>query len=727
MFEKVLTNGVAVSYGPSFPTSQVADGTLFYKTVASTGFPVGFYVFGTRPDTNTTTIGPQVGQTWFPADAGDMYLKLTGGTLTGALALVSHVKVSQSTSAARFTFGNTSSVTPIILESQNKVLKIGLGQSFSGSGGTLTSVLSADFTNLNTGFKWNNNTVWHAGNDGQNSGLDADKLDGAHANKLSVINTIPVRDAFGDIFINRVNIASVDDEEVGRFVVTNGTDGYTKVVPVARAKESIRTSTYADGTNRKTWNINITGNAGSASEVHWNNVTNKPTWLEDGTIHWDDISGKPTMVEKFHFDETFTYSKTAKEFTANQTKDVFSGLWFGERVKDAPTNDNTYADPGGVNPWNGNDRQHYWAGFQTFNGTTSASSGVQLIANWDTEDFDPNGDGNSPEDARSYLVYRVNDENGVRNAAYNGYSPWIKIWTNTSLRSLSQLENNVGFVTGTDLQGYLKLIHPTEQQVEGQVAFKNNYVYGRKSNDSVSYILNATTGDIEAKGKLIATSHFETTSGDHYTANGRVWSDNGSVGAGSAGGLGSVLLLPGYRSGTTNFTGVLRFSNSSTGISFGRIMGDMTGGFMRYDIDPDASFGGNANKYHRFDATIKSTGDVVAYASDARLKKNVSKINSAISKIQQLGGYTYDWDLEKCQAVGFAPSNPHEHGLIAQEVQQVIPDAVCESAIDGYLTVKYERIVPLLTAAVSEQQSEIEQLRSEVAELKAMVAALMQR
>jgi len=33
MFEKVLTNGVAVSYGPSFPTTQVADGTLFYKTM----------------------------------------------------------------------------------------------------------------------------------------------------------------------------------------------------------------------------------------------------------------------------------------------------------------------------------------------------------------------------------------------------------------------------------------------------------------------------------------------------------------------------------------------------------------------------------------------------------------------------------------------------------------------------------------------------------------------
>lgn len=726
MFEKVLTNGVAVSYGPSFPTSQVADGTLFYKTVASTGFPVGFYVFGTRPDTNTTTIGPQVGQAWFPADAGDLYLKLTGGTLTGALALVSHVKVSQSTSAARFTFGNISSVTPIILESQNKVLKIGLGQSFSGSGGTLTSVLSADFTNLNTGFKWNNNTVWHAGNDGQNSGLDADKLDGVHADKLSVINTIPVRDAFGDIFINRVNIASVDDEEVGRFVVTNGTDGYTKVVPVARATESIRTSTYADGTNRKTWNINITGNAGSASEVHWNNVTNKPIWLEDGTIHWEDISGKPTMVEKYHF-PTSTNSKTALELTANQTRDVFSGIWFGERVEDAPTNNNTYADPGSANPW-GIDRQHYWAGFQTFNGSPGfGPAGVQLIANWDTEDFDPNGDGNSPEDARSYLVYRVNDDNGVVNAAYNGYSPWIKIWTNTSLRSLSQLENNVGFVTGTDLQGYLKLVSSVQQTVEGAAVNFKNQIYGRNSQGNVTFVLDGPTGRIESSDTITATSHFQTTNGDHYTENGRLWSDNGHLGTGSAGGRGSVTLLPGYSSGSTQFTGVLRFSNSNNGISFGRIMGDMTGAFMRYDIDPDASFGGNPNRYHRFDATIKSLGDVVAYASDARLKKNVSKINSAISKIQQLGGYTYDWDLEKCQAVGFAPSNPHEHGLIAQEVQQVIPDAVCNSAIDGYLTVKYERIVPVLTAAVSEQQTEIEQLRSEVAELKAMVAALMQR
>jgi hypothetical protein len=94
MFEKVLTNGVAVSYGPSFPTTQVADGTLFYKTTASTGFPVGFYVYGTRPDTNTSVLGPQVGQGWFSADPGDLYLKLTGGVLSGTLELTSYLKIS---------------------------------------------------------------------------------------------------------------------------------------------------------------------------------------------------------------------------------------------------------------------------------------------------------------------------------------------------------------------------------------------------------------------------------------------------------------------------------------------------------------------------------------------------------------------------------------------------------------------------------------------------------
>ena len=92
-----------------------------------------------------------------------------------------------------------------------------------------------------------------------------------------------------------------------------------------------------------------------------------------------------------------------------------------------------------------------------------------------------------------------------------------------------------------------------------------------------------------------------------------------------------------------------------------------------------------------------------------------------------LTGRTYDWDIEKCTEIGFIPNNVHEHGLIAQEVQSIVPDAVIESAIPGYLTVKYDRLVPLLISAFSEQQTELVQLRNEVEHLKSIVSDLINK
>lgn len=112
-------------------------------------------------------------------------------------------------------------------------------------------------------------------------------------------------------------------------------------------------------------------------------------------------------------------------------------------------------------------------------------------------------------------------------------------------------------------------------------------------------------------------------------------------------------------------------------------------------------------------------GEVIAYASDGRLKKNVTVIQNAMEKICTLGGYSYDWDMEKTRRLGFYPSNEHEHGLIAQEVQKVLPDAVCAAPFNSeYLTVKYERMVALLVAGMNEQQGQINALMQEVEELK---------
>jgi hypothetical protein len=114
--------------------------------------------------------------------------------------------------------------------------------------------------------------------------------------------------------------------------------------------------------------------------------------------------------------------------------------------------------------------------------------------------------------------------------------------------------------------------------------------------------------------------------------------------------------------------------------------------------------------------TLHATGDVIAYyASDKRLKQHIIKIDNAMSKISQLSGVTFEWKSKKKHPSEF--HNDREAGIIAQEVQKVLPEVVKERK-DGYLAVKYEQLIPLLIEGMKEQQEQIEELREEIKQMK---------
>jgi hypothetical protein len=137
-------------------------------------------------------------------------------------------------------------------------------------------------------------------------------------------------------------------------------------------------------------------------------------------------------------------------------------------------------------------------------------------------------------------------------------------------------------------------------------------------------------------------------------------------------------------------------------------------------------------------STWNVTGDVVAYASDKRLKENIKTIPNAIEKVSALSGVTFDWNTTSEKA-GFVPKRKYDEiGVLAQDVQNVLPQAVEYAPFDrnddgtsksgeNYLTVKYEKIVPLLIEAVKEQQAQIESQKSEIEELKDLVKQLINR
>ena len=102
---------------------------------------------------------------------------------------------------------------------------------------------------------------------------------------------------------------------------------------------------------------------------------------------------------------------------------------------------------------------------------------------------------------------------------------------------------------------------------------------------------------------------------------------------------------------------------------------------------------------------INATGDITAYySSDERLKDNVTPIESAIDKINQIGGYEFDWNSD-------SEHSGHDVGVIAQEIEKVLPEVVTTRE-NGFKAVRYEKIVALLIQALKEQQSQIDDLTS---------------
>jgi hypothetical protein len=105
---------------------------------------------------------------------------------------------------------------------------------------------------------------------------------------------------------------------------------------------------------------------------------------------------------------------------------------------------------------------------------------------------------------------------------------------------------------------------------------------------------------------------------------------------------------------------------------------------------------------------IRAASDIIAFASsDKRLKDNIKTISNPISKILQIGGYTFNWNEKQDTYKG------QDVGVIAQEIEKVLPEIV-EERENGYKAVKYEKIVPLLIEAIKDQQKQIDELKNKL-------------
>ena len=109
------------------------------------------------------------------------------------------------------------------------------------------------------------------------------------------------------------------------------------------------------------------------------------------------------------------------------------------------------------------------------------------------------------------------------------------------------------------------------------------------------------------------------------------------------------------------------------------------------------------------------SGDIVAFASDERLKTNISPITEALSKVKSIDGFTYNFN-DTAKELGFNTEIDYA-GVSAQKVQKVLPEVVRPAPSGGdYITVQYEKLVPLLIEAIKELSDKVDYLEQKLSD-----------
>ena len=160
------------------------------------------------------------------------------------------------------------------------------------------------------------------------------------------------------------------------------------------------------------------------------------------------------------------------------------------------------------------------------------------------------------------------------------------------------------------------------------------------------------------------------------------------VGSNAGGGAGYHQFLTVSNSGATNPSKFFRL-NSTGGIEI--VNNAYTAILFTFTNSGDFSASGNVTGY-----------------SDETLKDNIQTIPDALDKVIQLRGVEFDRnDIE---------GNPHQIGVIAQEVEKIIPEVVITND-DGIKSVAYGNLVGLLIEAVKDQQKQINELKARLEEI----------
>ena len=155
--------------------------------------------------------------------------------------------------------------------------------------------------------------------------------------------------------------------------------------------------------------------------------------------------------------------------------------------------------------------------------------------------------------------------------------------------------------------------------------------------------------------------------------------------------------------GATNANYITNNNQLTNGAGYTTNTGDITGVTAGTNLNGGGSSGGVTVNLDTNITLTTVTATNFNTTSDRNTKKDITPITDAVRKLQQIGGYNFT----------FKDTDEKSSGVIAQEVQEVLPELV-QKGDEGHLTVQYGNMVGLLIEAIKEQQTQIDELKEKL-------------
>ena len=545
--------------------------------------------------------------------------------------------------------------------------------------------------------------IWTSTSDGSGSGLDADTVDGVHASSLVRSDSITYMTSSG---IGR------NDHHLGHLI-----GSYNNVGANGQKTNPIYSigSSYLPSATSFSNHYGI----GYANSTIWGTASGKPAgWgmyvTENGTIRGIMGIGGTWSQAEFNRNGNKVWDAGNDGSGSGLDADTCDGQHLGTTAN--PTF-NTVRSPGA----NADVRLSVWSGVNYGIGMTS---GVTLgHLNDYAMTFCMNNDGGRgfwwgySGQAKSAGAMSLTTDGRLWVSA-DITTPSLYIGDGTDGRFFSDTAGRTAFASG---DFYI------QTSVDHYYNYATNQYHGNSSGNTHYFranVMNGTGWEINGAGRLTTRDHrinagYHLQRLDHHS--GHLEGSYNNVGGNSLNSNPIYTIGSGYNPASTTLGNMYGIGYSNANASFIGFAGS-SGWGMYVAADGDARIYFSGSQGHGY-----FTGNVTAYASDRRLKTNIQSIDNALDKVSRIRGVEFDWVDDITSEYDFHPQQMHETGVIAQEIQEVIPDAVVESPMNGnytakcgtdhkFLTVDKEKIVPLLIEAVKELKAEVDALKSQIEE-----------